>query len=187
GSGGALSNPEMMGIAPLVQFVGVKVHNKKGEGNTSDVIKAIDYITANKSRLNIRVMNLSLGHPIYAPAQDDPLVRAVEKASAAGIVVVAAAGNYGTNPETGVAGYTGITSPGDAPSVITVGAVNSQNTVSRLDDVVAPYSSRGPSWFDGLAKPNVLAPGTTLPSDTDTASYLYNLLANNRKKASNGK
>jgi hypothetical protein len=53
--------------------------------------------------------------------------------------------------------------------------------------VVAPYSSRGPSWFDGYAKPNVLAPGTSLPSDVDSTSYLYTLLTANRKKAANGK
>jgi len=187
GSNGALSNSELLGVATKVDFIGVKVLDQKGEGRASDVIKAIEYLTANKSRLNVRVMNLSLGHPIFAPAQDDPMVRAVEKASAAGIVVVVAAGNYGQSAETGEVGYTGIASPGNAPSAITVGAVNTQNTSKRSDDVVAPYSSRGPSWFDGYAKPNVLAPGTSLPSDMDSASYLYTLLPANRKKAANGK
>ena len=48
--------------------------------------------------VGIDVINLSLGHPIYEPAATDPLVRAVERAAAAGIVVVTSAGNYGTNP-----------------------------------------------------------------------------------------
>ena len=187
GSNGTLSNSELLGVATKVDFIGAKVLDKKGEGRASDVIQAIEYLIANKSRLNVRVMNLSLGHPIFAPAQDDPMVRAVEKASAAGIVVVVAAGNYGQSAETGEVGYTGIASPGNAPSAITVGAVNTQNTAKRSDDVVAPYSSRGPSWFDGYAKPNVLAPGTSLPSDMDSASYLYTLLPANRKKAANGK
>ena len=48
-----------------------------------------------------------------------------------------------------------------------------QNTAQRDDDVVAPYSSRGPSWYDGFAKPDLVAPGHKLVSDTDTSSYLY--------------
>jgi hypothetical protein len=46
---------------------------------------------------------------------------------------------------------------------------------------VAGFSSRGPTWFDGLAKPDVVAPGVHLVSDTDTSSYLYTNLANNRQ------
>ena len=68
-----------------------------------------------------QVVNLSLGHPIYAPAADDPLVQAVEQASAAGLVVVVSAGNYGISDATGLPGYTGITSPGNSPSGITAG------------------------------------------------------------------
>ena len=64
--------------------------------------------------------------PILEPAATDPLVQAVERASRAGVVVVAAAGNYGKNPDTGLPGYGGITSPGNAPSAITVGAVDDQ-------------------------------------------------------------
>src|SRR5262249_59079843 len=116
--------------------------------------------------LNVEIINLSLGHPIFAPAADDPLVQAVEQASAAGLTVVTAAGNYGQNQKGPGSGYTGITSPGNAPSAITVGAVMTQNTVTRADDVVAPYSSRGPTWFDAFAKPNVVAPGHGLFSDT---------------------
>ena len=61
-------------------------------------------------------------------------MQAVEAASRAGIVVVVSAGNYGTNPTTGLVGYAGITSPGNAPSAITVGAVSAQDTVARGDD-----------------------------------------------------
>ena len=74
---------------------------RNGAGTTSDVISAIEFATANKDRLGIDIINLSLGHPIYEPAATDPLVQAVEAAVRAGIVVVASAGNYGLNPETG--------------------------------------------------------------------------------------
>jgi len=49
------------------------------------------------------------------------------------------------NRETGEVGYAGITSPGNAPSAITVDAVDTKNTVTRSDDEVAPFSSRGPT------------------------------------------
>src|SRR5262249_7602140 len=70
-------------------------------------------------------------------------------------------------------GYAGITSPGNAPSAITVGALNTQGTATRDDDVVAPYSSRGPTWYDAYQKPDVVAPGHKLVADAATKSWLY--------------
>src|SRR5581483_7462984 len=185
GSNGKLSGYQYMGIAPDVHLVGLKVLDGTGNGSTSDVIKAIEYVIANKSFLNVQIINLSLGHPIYSPAADDPLVQAVEQASASGLIVVTAAGNFGQNqhgPITGTntaatkgpdTGYTGITSFCYADTATTVGAVMTQNTAVRGDDIVAPYSSRGPSWFDAFAKPNVVAPGHGLVSDSSASSYLY--------------
>jgi serine protease AprX len=56
-------------------------------------------------RLKIDIVNLSLGHPVLEPAATDPLVLAVERAVRSGLIVVAAAGNYGRSPETGAVGY----------------------------------------------------------------------------------
>lgn len=147
------------GIAPGVHFVGLKVLDGQGQGRTSDVIAALDFVVANRRRLGVDVVNLSLGHPILEPAATDPLVQAVERAVAAGLVVVASAGNLGQHPTTGVVGYAGITSPGNAPSAITAGSFDMHGTADRRDDTVSAFSSRGPTWFDALAKPDLVAPG----------------------------
>ena len=115
GSSGVLSDGQFPGIAPDVTFVGLKVLDKTGQGTTSDVIKAIEYVTANRAKLHVQIINLSLGHPIFAKAADDPLVQAVEQASATGLIVVVAGGNNGQNPTTGLVGYAGINSPGNSP------------------------------------------------------------------------
>ena len=75
------------------------------------MLRALEYAIENKDKLNIDIINLSLGHPVCESPDTDPLVRAVEDAVRAGIVVVTSAGNYGRNQETGEAGYAGITSP----------------------------------------------------------------------------
>ena len=172
GSSGAISNGVYAGVARGLKLLSLKVLDKKGSGKTSDVITALEFAIVNRAHFGIRIINLSLGHPIYESATTDPLVQAVEAATRAGIVVVVAAGNYGTNPVTGRSGYAGLSSPGNAPSAITVGASTGANTVERDDDRVAPYSSRGPSWFDGYAKPDVVAPGHGLLSDGVEGSTL---------------
>jgi serine protease AprX len=174
GSSGALSHDAAYrGLAPEVGFVILKVLDESGSGYTSDVIRAIDFAVANRSRFGIDIINLSLGHPIFEPAARDPLVQAVERASQAGIVVVVAAGNLGKNPETGLPGYAGVTSPGNAPSAITSGAVQIENTVPRGDDRIPDYSSAGPTWYDAFAKPDIVSPGHNIVASAAKNGYLY--------------
>ena len=173
GSGALSNNYAYRGLAPKVKFVILKVLDKNGAGYTSDVIRAIDFAVANRSSLGIDIINLSLGHPIFEPAASDPLVQAVERASKAGVVVVAAAGNYGKNLTTGLPGYAGITSPGNAPWVLTVGASSHMGTIDRADDTIAAFSSRGPSAVDYRAKPDLVAPGVGIESLSDPNSAFY--------------
>ena len=173
GSGALSSNASYHGLAPKVKFVILKVLDRNGAGYTSDVIRAIDFAVANRVSLGIHIINLSLGHPIYEPAASDPLVQAVERATRAGVIVVAAAGNYGKNPATGLPGYAGVSSPGNAPSAITVGAVNVQNTVARSDDRIPDYSSAGPTWYDAFVKPDVASPGHNIVAVAAKKGYLY--------------
>ena len=122
---------EFVGVAPKARLIGLRVLNENGQGTTANVVRAIEFAIANKSLLGINVLNLSLGHPIYEPAATDPLVQAVEHAVREGLVVVVSAGNFGINKKTGLSGYAGIASPGNAPSALTAGAARTFNTVTR--------------------------------------------------------
>jgi len=172
-SKGNLSLGLYTGIAPRVQLISLKVLDTQGHGATSTVISAIEFAVQNRALLGVDVINLSLGHPIFEAAGTDPLVQAVEAAVRAGIVVVVSAGNVGRSLTTGLPGYAGILSPGNAPSAITVGALDTHNTTTRSDDTIPTYSSRGPTWYDALPKPDLVAPGQGLISDAAVGSTLY--------------
>jgi serine protease AprX len=168
------------GLAPKARIISLKVLDGNGAGYTSSVLRALEFVVANRERLKIDIVNLSLGHPIYESPETDPLVRAVEDAVRSGLVVVAASGNHGWNQVTGEVGYAGVTSPGNAPSAITVGALDMHDTVDRSDDTVAPYSSRGPAWYSGLAKPDLVAPGHRLVAVGAFNGSLYEQFAERR-------
>ena len=159
------------GIAPAADVVSLKVLDRLGNGYISNVIAALDWVVANKTTYNIRVVNVSIGAAITESYMTDPLTVAAKRVVDAGVVVVTAAGNLGK--KNGVQQFGGITSPGNAPWVLTVGADSHQGTVSRTDDVMADYSSRGPTWLDFNAKPDVVAPGTGIVSLSVVGSQLY--------------
>lgn len=152
------------GPAPESGIVGVKVLNKIGSGSLSTIIEGVQWCIEQKSRLNIRIINLSLGGEAYQSYQDDPLCHAVEKAWYDGIVVCAAAGNSGPQNNT-------IGSPGIDPVIITVGASNDRDTRGPGNNTVADFSSRGPT-IDGLEKPDVVAPGVDIVSLRSPRSLL---------------
>ena len=76
--------------------------------------------------------------------------------------MVVAAGNNGRYQPTD--GYATITSPGNDPYVITVGAMKTMGTPTRVDDLIASYSSKGPTVIDAVAKPDIVAPGNLFVS-----------------------
>src|SRR5262249_16645232 len=117
-----------LGLAPQASLINMKVLNSHGEGQVSSVLAAIDRVIALKNVYSIRVINLSLGMLPQEGIKADPMCQAVEAAWRAGIVVVVAAGNEGANNSAGTNGYASITSPGNDPYVITVGAGNTVST-----------------------------------------------------------
>jgi serine protease AprX len=160
------------GIAPGAMLISLRVLDSSGSGHTSDVLAALNWCLQNKNEHGIRVINLSLGHPVYESYKTDPLCQAVEACVRAGMVVVVAAGNLGKDQD-GAVVYGGITSPGNDPASITVGAMDTCGTDSRSDDKVASYSSRGPTAIDGLIKPDIVAPGNKIISDSLPEGTLF--------------
>lgn len=153
-----------VGIAPDSALINLRVLDANGQGSDSLVISAIERAIALKNTFNVRVINLSLGRPIFESYTQDPLCQAVEAAWKAGIVVVAAAGNDGRDNSFGNDGYGTIGSPANDPYVITVGAMKAMGTYTRTDDLIASYSSKGPTAVDHIVKPDVVAPGNHVVS-----------------------
>ena len=163
------------GIAPAAHLVSLKVLDQHGGGVISDVIAAFEWAISNRVTHNIRVINLSVGARVTESYETDPLTLAAKRAVDAGIVVVTAAGNLGQKKSgnSKKTQYGAITAPGNAPWVLTVGAYSTQGTLSRWDDKIAPYSSRGPSAYDYVAKPDLVAPGTGIVSLANPLSEFY--------------
>ena len=157
---------QFRGVAPAANIVGIKVLDEAGQGRTSALIAGIAWAIAHKDEYNIRVMNISIGGNPVGPVSKDPVARAVESAWMSGITVVCAAGNEGDF------GSGSVLSPGNDPFVLTVGAVDTNQTADTSDDSIPTYSSMGPTLFDEIAKPDLVAPGQRLVSMRAPGSYI---------------
>jgi serine protease AprX len=166
------SDGKEMGVAPGAQLVVLKVLDSQGNGTLANVIAALDWLALNAQTLRVRVANLSFGaKPTELPSKD-PLALAAKALVDRGVVVVAAAGNNGELNGEKVWG--GILSPADAPWVITVGASSSMGTLSRKDDQMASFSSRGPA-VGRIAKPDIVASGVGIVAPIAREGSLFSL------------
>ena len=155
------------GATPQANLVSVDVMDDNGIARTSDVIAGCQWVLANKAKYNIRIANLSLHSGTASNFTTDPLDKAVEKLWFGGVVVVAAAGNYGS--PTGPSGV--LYAPGNDPFVITVGAIDIGGTKNRNDDLNAPWSAYGRT-LDGFMKPDIAAPGRYMVGPVPATSTL---------------
>ena len=125
----------MTGVAPAANLIALKVFGESGSTNLT--VDAIDWATAHYLEHGYpQVINMSLGS-FYGPADpNDPSVAATDNASAAGIVVVAAAGNMGDTSYI-------LDSPGSADTAISAAA--SEDGVSVVDgfEVITPTEVAG--------------------------------------------
>ncbi len=141
GGSGAASDGKYKGVAPEVQFIGVKVLGKDGSGSLSTIMEGLDYA----ARSDAKIISMSLGSNEHSQAMDDLVTKAVNN----GKIVVCAAGNSGPDEST-------VGCPADTPAALTVGATDKS-------DSMASFSSRGPTK-DGRVKPDICAPGKDIVS-----------------------
>ena len=155
--------------------------NDQGQATVADVVKAADWILANKTKYNIKVANFSLHAVNKASILFDPLDQAVEKLWLNGVVVVAASGNYGTAGTPSGVNF----APGNDPFVITVGATDIGTSLGAGDDVAAPFSAYGYTP-DGFSKPDIAAPGRYMIGAVPSGSVLTTAEAGERDRPREG-
>ncbi len=129
----------VVGVAPEASLYAVKVLDRSGSGYISTVIAGIQWCVA----AGVDVANMSLG----TDADVEAMHEACDAAQAAGLILVAAAGNDGAH----------VDYPAAYDSVIAVGA-------TAGDDSVYIYSSPGPQVY-------VAAPGVAVPSTWKGGEY----------------
>jgi serine protease AprX len=140
------------GTAPEAGLVSIKVSDDHGNSSLIDVIAGLQFAVDHKADYGIRVVNLSMNSSVAQSYRTDPLDAAAEAAWFHGLVVVTAAGNRGTAAD--AVSY----APANDPYVIAVGGVDDHGTKDTADDTLAGWSSRGTTQ-DGIAKPDIVAPG----------------------------
>ena len=127
-----LGGKRFQGIAPGSRLTSIKVGATDGAVDVSQAVAAVDWVVAHRNddpRNPIRVLNLSYGTDGVQDYKLDPLTHAVENAWRAGIVVVVAGGNGGTDSPR-------LNNPAYDPYVLAVGASDTKRTVDASDDVV---------------------------------------------------
>ncbi|NEA99041.1 S8 family peptidase [Streptomyces sp. SID13726] len=159
---GAASDGRYTGVAPGARLLNGKVLGDDGSGSESGIIAGMQWAVDQGAK----VVNMSLGGTdAYG---SDPMEQAVNSLSASkGVLFAVAAGNEGPAEQT-------VGTPGSAAAALTVAAVDRK-------DVLAPFSSRGPTADDRL-KPDISAPGVdivaakaehgTIGEDAGTAGYV---------------
>ncbi|MGW7072365.1 S8 family serine peptidase [Streptomyces sp. NPDC054855] len=145
GGSGAASDGKKKGVAPGTELLHGKVLDDSGSGATSWIIAGMQWAVDEKAD----VVSMSLGNPARTDCTD-PMSTATEELaqSSKDTLFVLAAGNTGPS-------LNSVSSPGCAPSVLTVGAVD-------RDDSTASFSSRGPAYGSHTLKPEIAAPGVDI-------------------------
>jgi serine protease AprX len=152
---GHLSNGFYRGLAPEADVVLVKLA-RTGRITDDNIREGLEWVLENREKYGIRIVNISAGGDEEKSYLDDPLSQAVEACSRAGITVVCAVGNAGHLP------HHPVVPPASAPSAISVGGLDDQNSLNRAKRGMY-RSSYGPT-LDGLQKPEVIAPSIWVPA-----------------------
>jgi serine protease AprX len=150
------SGSRALGIAPAATVVVVKVAGDDGSTSLSEVLAGLDWVAVHAK--NIQVVNLSLAmqRPTGPWYGADPLTAGVEHVRAAGVLVVASAGNSPSD----------VGDPGDDAQALTVGSAD----VDGETPTVSTFSGRG--VVDGVVKPDVVAPGQHILGEVPANSVI---------------
>jgi subtilisin family serine protease len=155
GGSGAASDGRKKGVAPGTSLLIGKVLNDGGSGLDSWIIAGMQWAVDQKAD----VVSMSLGNPRIGDCAD-PMAQATQKLSqSTRTLFVVAAGNAGPGTET-------VSSPGCVPGVLTVGAVD-------RDDTTAGFSSRGPVAVTHTLKPEIAAPGVDISAASAGGRGVY--------------
>jgi subtilisin family serine protease/fibronectin type 3 domain-containing protein len=162
----------VIGVAPEARIVPIKVLDDTGQGEWSNLICAIDYVTGldtdGDPTNDVRVANMSLGDTgSIGNCADGGVREAICTSTAVGIVYTAAAGNSTVDASTFI--------PAAFPEVITVSSINDLDGepggnggcwiwIFYCDDNLSEFSNYG-SVID------VAAPGLEIYSDWTGGGY----------------
>ena len=152
---GSLSNGFYRGIAPDANVVLVKLA-RTGRISEQNIEEGLNWILENREKYAIRIVNISAGGDDEQSYLNSSLSQTVERCVAEGIVIVCAVGNAGHLPTHPVF------PPASAPSAIAVGGLDDNNSINRARRGMY-RSSYGPT-FDGLQKPEIIAPSIWVPA-----------------------
>jgi subtilisin family serine protease len=157
-AGIAAAKGKLKGVAPDASLYAFKVLDQYGSGSYSVIIAGIERALDPDQNPNtndaVDIISMSLGGN---GSPDDIVAQAIDNATRAGVICVIAAGNSGS--------YLTIGSPGCARTALTVGATDD-------NDIIAYFSSRGPSNKIYEIKPDIVAPGVSINSTKMGGGYI---------------
>ena len=141
------------GIDATSDIVMIKALDSNGETDSIKILEAMQWVLDHKDEYNIRVVCMSFGSvPLNT---NDPLMLGAKILWDSGLVVVAAAGNSGSESGT-------IKAPGSESKIITVGAIDDGRGSGFTKISVADFSSRGPIF--NRYKPDLVTSGVNVVS-----------------------
>ncbi len=150
---GGSASGTAIGVAPGARWIAVKIFNDSGEASLSSIHLGFQWLMDPDgdplSDDAPDVVNNSWGFDADGDCIEE-FKEGIEVLRAAGIGVVAAAGNSGPSDGSSI-------SPANYADVVSAGSVDDSGTI-------ASSSSRGPSACDGAIFPDLVAPGVSITS-----------------------
>lgn len=139
----------LTGVAPGAEVIGLSVVNEQRQLVPDLFVKGLEWIKDNHKEQNIKVVSASLAYRSPSSEEIEKAQALINELKEDGVIVVAAAGNYGPGPDT-------TRFPANLDNVISVGAHTPGLLSSNWDDRIERYSSRGGDESRG---PDLTAPG----------------------------